>query len=420
MTSRNAPIRVLLAANPQELTNLFGAISSYQTLQVVGLETSHERLLEAAERTSPEVAVVDAPIMVGIDTPAIKELLERLGVPVILLYPIEFRWIKDALKDVKNVVEYFRKPVDLSKLVEKTFEVGTSERILRRDKASSPLDLVERDQEGFTVTSFGVKIIAMTSAKVGVGNSTVVSNLAAALAERKLNTLVVSFETPDDLAVYFDLNREPNIAEYFASLTREGFEASIQRPSGFETLDVVLSPNDREFADGIVSDRPDVVGSLIMEALDRTPPYDAILMDLPSLYGWNVWALFSANTLIIVSEPSVVATVRTINRIRQALATFNEEQGGVPREGIYMVLNKCTDDDNLTPEDIRDAITEELGFAPPIIATIPFEKKIRTEQNVGRLPYMNKKLKGFRSGVDKIVETLFKGVARSRGRRFLR
>ncbi len=420
MTTRNAPIRVLLAAPPKDLTDLFGAISSYQTLQVVGLETSHERLLEVAKRTSPEVAIIDASVMVGVEASEIKNLLESLKVPVILLYPMEFRWIKDSLKDSKNISEFFRKPVDLSKLAQKAFEAGTAERILRRDKASGPLDLVERGEEGLTVTSFGIKIIAMTSAKVGVGNSTVVSNLAAALAKRNLRTLVISFETPDDLAVYFDLNREPNIAEYFASPTQEGFEASIQKPAGFETLDVVLSPNDRDLADGIVSDRPDIIGSLIMDALGETPPYDAILMDLPSLYGWNVWALFSANTLIIVSEPSVVATVRAIERIKHALTTVADEQEGVPQEGIYMVLNKCTDDDNLTEADVKEAIMEELGFAPPIIATIPFEKRIRTEQNVGKLPYLNKKLKGFRSGIDKIADAFFKEVTRSKGRRFLK
>ena len=192
----------------------------------------------------------------------------------------------------------------------------------------------------------------------------------------------------------------------------------MQRPEGFEMLDVVLSPNDRELADGIVSDRPDIVGSLIMEALDKKPPYDAILMDLPSLYGWNVWALFSANTLIIVSEPSVVATVRSIERLKHALSTFADEQGGVAEEGIYMVLNKCTDDDNLTEEDVSDSIREELGFAPPIIAKIPFEKRIRSDQNVGKLPYMNKKLKGFRSGIDKIVDAFFKDVVKGRGKGF--
>lgn len=403
------PVRVLLAAEQEELTPMFGAFYNQKEVQVAGLATSFDTLKSSLEQLQPEVAVVDMELLLQLGERGMMEFLTTVSPVVILLYPPQMEPYKGKLEQLERVRGLLVKPVNHLQLVRKVRDVGFSERALQSSIAPGAAAMAHTPgRPRRPAYAPGLRVFAVSSTKGGVGKTTVAANFAAALSARGIRTLVIGFDTPDDLGVHFNLKRTPNSSSYFARPGREGFTASIQKVGSNDTLDVILSPNDIALADEIASKRPDDIAGLVLEAFKHAPPYSAIIMDLPPRDDdWNIQPLLVANTVLLVLEPSVPGTIKAISQLELITRRLQEHQR-VSEEAIYLVINGFSSADNMTAADIQAAIQERLGYAPPVIATIPYDERIRPKQNLGQIPYGSAGLEKFSRGIDALVDMFYK------------
>ena len=222
----------------------------------------------------------------------------------------------------------------------------------------------------------------------------------------------------------------------------QALQSAIQHKDGM--LDVLLSPNDAVHAAQIAAEdmiaragsiaeemgRTDMpprrlveeamrralsearegnIARLVDEARVLNPPYAAVVMDLPPTQTeWNIQPLMRATAVILVAEPSLSDQVNAIETLN-ILTGVLDPRYRVPKEAIYIVLNRVTDRDPLTPNAFRDGIESKLGWAPPVIARIPHDPDVRRAQLNFQAPVVS--VEDFREGIDQIVAFFFPNLS---------
>jgi chromosome partitioning protein len=171
------------------------------------------------------------------------------------------------------------------------------------------------------------RIIAMCNQKGGVGKTTTVINLGAALAECGRRVLLVDFDPQGALSVGLGMNpHELEDTVYNMLMDRSADLQQIIRPSGAPGMDLVPANIDLSAAEvqlvGEVA-RETVLGRALRPAVEE---YDVILIDCqPSLGLLTVNALTAAHGVVIPLEceffalRGVALLVETIEKVRDRL-----------------------------------------------------------------------------------------------------
>jgi chromosome partitioning protein len=179
------------------------------------------------------------------------------------------------------------------------------------------------------------RIIAMCNQKGGVGKTTSVINLGAALAECGRRVLLVDFDPQGALSVGLGMNpHELEDTVYNMLMDRSADLEQIIRPSGAAGMDLVPANIDLSAAEvqlvGEVA-RETVLGRALRPAVEE---YDVILIDCqPSLGLLTVNALTAAHGVIIPLEceffalRGVALLVETIEKVRDRLNPGLEVDG---------------------------------------------------------------------------------------------
>jgi len=259
-----------------------------------------------------------------------------------------------------------------------------TERALR--SSAAPMEQMYRGGVPGATHVVGLKVFAFYSSKGGTGKTTLATNFAYELNRMGVRTLLMGFDTPDDVGVQLKLKHAPNSMNFYRRPGPEGFQASIQRKDG---LEVILSPNDYILASQIAQRPPADPGSI--QSLIQTAwagNYGAIVMDLPPTEeNWAIAPLMLANTLILVALPSYTDQVKTVQTVRLLTETLAGKHR-IPKENVFIVLNQFNDStDNLLPDAFHQGAVSFLnGWFPPVITTIPYSPRVRPLQNEGKLP----------------------------------
>ena len=438
-------VRVFLSAPGQEaLTTLYGVALQDPRLSVVGLAPTVELLETQLPTASAEVAVVDAELLIPKGEKGLMDFLasKHGGAALIVLTPPGMEPLRGALLNLDRVREVLTKPVNPAELMNRVYQVGQSERTMQAQVA--PAQAMSRTTTVAAPTATvaaGTHVFAVTASKGGPGKTTVAVNFAYRLAQHGVRTLVVGFDTPDAVGIQLGLPRSPNMGQWFRTPSREALQAAIQQKDGI--LDVLLSPNDavhaaqiaaedmiaragsiaEELGDGIPprrlveealrralsETREGTIARLVDEVRVLNPPYAAVVMDLPPTQTeWNIQPLMRATAVILVAEPSLADQVNAIETLN-ILTGVLDPRYRVPKEAIYIVLNRVTDRDPLTPSAFRDGIEAKLGWAPPVIARIPHDPDVRRAQMNFQLPVVT--VEDFREGIDQIVAFFFPNLS---------
>ncbi len=438
-------VRVFLSAPGQEaLTALYGVALQDPRLSVVGLAPTVELLEAQLPTASAEVAVVDAELLIPKGEKGLMEFLasKHGGAALIVLTPAGMEPLRPALHNLDRVREVLTKPVNPSELMNRVYQVGQSERALQTQVA--PAQAMSRTATVATPTATvasGTHVFAVTASKGGPGKTTVAVNFAYRLAQYGVRTLIVGFDTPDAVGIQLGLPRSPNMGQWFRTPSRQSLQAAIQHKDG--TLDVLLSPNDAVHAAQIAAEdmiaragsiaeemggdtsprrlveeamrralseaREGTIARLVDEVRVLNPPYAAVVMDLPPTQTeWNIQPLMRATAVILVAEPSLADQVNAIETLN-ILTGVLDPRYRVPKEAIYIVLNRVTDRDPLTPNAFRDGIESKLGWAPPVIARIPHDPDVRRAQLNFQPPVVS--VEDFREGIDQIVAFFFPNLS---------
>ncbi|MDW8029263.1 MAG: AAA family ATPase [Armatimonadota bacterium] len=434
-------VRVFLSAPGQEaLTALYGTALQDPRFSVVGLAPTLELLQAQLPASAAEAALVDLELLVPLGERGIVEFLQTRhgGAVMLLAIPPALEPMRGALLALDRVREVVVKPYVAPEVLSRLWSIAQSERAARAVLSPGAAVLPAATVPAGTV-AVGTHVFAVTASKGGPGKTTVAVNFAYRLAQHGVRTLLVGFDTPDATGIQLGLPRAPNMGAWFRSPSRETLLGAVQRKDG--VLDVLLSPNDPveaariEFSDlvdraarlaGGLSGSPEAVvrraveqalasadagriARLVDELRALHPPYAAIVMDLPpTRTEWNIQPLMRATTVLLVAEPSLADQVNAIETLN-ILTGVLDPRYRVPRQAIYLVLNRVTDRDPLTPQAFREGIESALGWAPPVIARIPHDPEVRKAQ-IAFVPPVTR-VDAFREGIDQVVGFFFPHLA---------
>lgn len=375
-------VSVILGAAVMDtvLTRMYPPFSSdIGRFRVASIASNWQELQRNMQTMKADVVLLEADIAPS--PPDLAQFLATISGVAILVLPAGWAQTEGTFRSINKVRDVFIGPlVNYAEIAQKVYSAATTERVLNQSAAP-----MQYGAGGLSATHVvGLKVFAFYSSKGGTGKTTLAANFAYELNRQGVRTLLMGFDTPDDVGVQLKLKRAPNSMNYYRRPGPEGFQASVQRK---DDLDVIISPNDFVLSSQVAQNQhPGTIQSLIQTAW--TSNYGAIVMDLPPTEEvWAVAPLLLANTLILVALPGYTDQVKTVQTIKLLTETLSG-QHRIPKENMFIVLNQFNKEtDNLMPDAFHQGAASFLdGWFPPVLATIPFSPRVRPLQNEGKMP----------------------------------
>jgi Flp pilus assembly CpaE family ATPase len=425
MTDRDPKILIMLAGVDADLVfyQMQPAFLADQRFSVASISTSWADFEKNLMQLKPHLVVVQAEIAPAAE--ALLAVLARMqvwnGLALILLQGAhrELRGVFEKAQVCRGV---FILPLNWGDLVQAGFAAVATERA--RTLAQNPLQQAAGLRTSTAIT--GTRVVAFVSGSGGSGRSTLAESVAYQLAVRlNVRTLLASFDLPPSAVMHLNLRYAPHAGEYFTR-PGDGFQAAIQSR---ESLEVLVAPESSldyaragDPASAPQSASPSI-HSLVMACWTRN--YAAVLLDLPSGEGsWTLQPLLAANTALIVTR----TTLEDLAATRHMLVLLLERMRGehrIPQESIFLVLNQVNDNSSITPRGFYEELAQSYGWAPPVLAVLPFDAGIPRAQDAQKPPVLT--VDSLAEGTGSIIQGLFPGLdrqepsrAKGKGAGFLR
>lgn len=359
---------LLMDPDPEFSERASVALASDPNLDIVGLPTDEGSLRTSLASTKAHVVVLDVAGVRSDPAELVHAMLADAPETAIVVTGTSAS--ADALSKTISAGArgFLLKPCQPAQLVERIHEALRGARSHARDAEARP-----RAGRG--------QVIAVYGPKGGVGCTTVATNLAVALAERKARTAIVDLDLQfGDVGVVLDLKSANSIVELtqVASIDSGVVEdVFVRHTSGVRAL---LAPDNLA---GMESVNPERIARAIEQLRDH---FDYVVCDLwSSLDELTTSVLTCADRIILLATPELPA-LRDLQRALVAIAPLHLDTKA------QVVLNRYPASAGFSRSDV------ERALARPVAATIPSEGVAVTQSiNEGRPLMGSRTAKGVKS-----------------------
>jgi pilus assembly protein CpaE len=207
------------------------------------------------------------------------------------------------------------------------------------------------------------RVIMVSSTKGGTGKTSIAVNVAVALVDHRLRTLLIDLDVQfGDVGIVLGLDR-PTKTLY--DLTASPGELDPEKLRGYvlrheSGLHILPAPLRPEVGESIDASR---IAAVLQVARGM---YDAIVVDTAPLFdGPMLTALDRSDQLLLVSTPDVPS----MKNIRLALQTL--ELLGFPLDRVALVANRSGMAGGASVSEMSDTIGREVRFVLPDDAAVP-------------------------------------------------
>lgn len=317
-------------------------------LEVVGEAENGQKALERARELHPDVILMDInmPVMDGITaTERLSLESPECGVVMISVQG-EAEYLRKAMS--AGAREYLVKPFSGDELANTIKRVAELEGRRRQVRQSEPT--VRRG-----------KIVAVFSAKGGVGKTTLAANLAVALsAEAKARVALVDLDLQfGNIGVLMDLAPARTIADLVRekSIDVELLDSYlVDHQSGVRVLSAPLRPEQADTIKGTHVEQ-------IVEGLQQLADY--VVVDTPQAFTETTLAVLDRADLILLVATLELPAVKNVKLSLDVMESLK-----YPAEKIRVILNRYSEEIGLPREELE----KSLHF--PVAARIPSDGRV--------------------------------------------
>ncbi|WP_350343108.1 P-loop NTPase [Proteinivorax tanatarense] len=369
-------VKVLIFAEEMTGQRIFSLLQD-DDIRVVGSISDENKVLDKITQTKPDLVFVSSKSI---------NLLLRVCQQIYLLRPrsvpvvITEEYNNDIIQKVMQTGVHYILPmqVDRETLVTqiKSIHANESARFIALENTSN--------------VNWKSKVITVFSSKGGVGCSTVVTNLAIKLAQKRRKVAILDFDMEfGDVAYAMRLDSRNTVAELLQEHSNPNADVIRKYMSVHSSgINVLGAPSSPEYADHISPSQIERIISVL-----RTY-YDYLIIDTSVGFNNVNLSCFDASSLLIYVTGMDLATLRST---KKGLSIVNSL---VHNEKIQLLVAK----EESSRVKVKD-VSQALEF--PIWQSIPFDNKLALESiNQGRPIVMESPLSKVSKAYQKIANEI--------------
>ena len=180
-------------------------------------------------------------------------------------------------------------------------------------------------------------VFTIANQKGGVGKTTTAVNLAAALAEKKIHTLLIDLDPQANATSALGVEKQAGKSLY-GPLRGEGTALEMITPTAYEHLALIPSEEDLAAAEIELAQTDNYLMKLraVLEPIRASDGYRAIIIDCPPALGMlSMNSLAAADYLLITLQCEYMALeglgqiLRNVDRLKTAGVNRRLELGGI-------------------------------------------------------------------------------------------
>jgi len=216
-------------------------------------------------------------------------------------------------------------------------------------------------------------VFTIANQKGGVGKTTTAVNLAAALAEKKVPTLLIDLDSQASATSALGVEKQVGRSLY-GPLRGEGEAQAFVSPTPYEGLSIIPSEEDLALAEIEIAQLENYLLRLraVLEPVRSSGAYRAIIIDCPPALGMlSMNSLAAADHLLITLQCEYMALeglgqiLRTLERIKTAGINPALELGGV----VMTMFDSRTNLARQVVDEVRRHLPEKI-FSTVIPRTV--------------------------------------------------
>jgi len=216
-------------------------------------------------------------------------------------------------------------------------------------------------------------VFTIANQKGGVGKTTTAVNLAAALAERKVHTLLVDLDPQANATSALGIEKQEGRSLYGA-LRGEGAALPLVTPTAVERLALIPSEEDLAAAEIEIAQMDNYLMKLrgVLEPVRASGGFRAIIIDCPPALGMlSMNSLAAADHLLITLQCEYLALeglgqiLRNVERLKTAGINPSLELGGI----VMTMFDVRTSLSRQVVDEVRKHLPDKI-FATVIPRTV--------------------------------------------------